>query len=871
MKRWYFKIGFILILGFIIFFAQNIGDGFKVWASSSTAGFSFLENRVPHISAGDYHTLGLKADGTVLGIGYNGYSQTNVSGWNGIKGLAAGSSFSLGLKTDGTVVGLGDNSYGQRNVSGWTGIKAIAAGGSHAIGLKTDGTVVGVGNNLSRQVDVSSWTNIVAIAAGSEHTVGLRSDGTVVATGYNNKGQINVLAWSNIVAVAASGSHTLGLKADGTLVAAGDNTYGQLNVSSWTNIVAIDASYFNTVGLKADGTAVSAGDNSYLQNNVSSWTNIIGITGGSYYTVGLKSDGTAISVGRNDYGQRTVTAWTLKIYNRPPILSLASPTADMGVSTVSGYNTFTLSGKIYDQDNQSITISAAVGGVSKSITVSPAPTSLPVSNNWTMSWSGSELSEGQYSNIVITADDTERTHSASYSHVLTVDKSRPSNPTLNLSSTDWTCNDLTFSIIHGSDSETGVMKSQYRLNSGTWADYSTVVTISTQGITVIEVKTIDKVGNTSSIVTGTAKIDKTAPTAPTISLSAADWTTGSVNINIGGGTDALSGVARTEYRLGAGGTWNTYSAAFKIYDPGITPVYARTVDLAGNTAESSTLARILINTAGPLVNLLVNNGAAYIPSVTTNLQITAIDSMTLTADLTIRFSNDNINWTAWETFVSLKTWSVQTGDGLKTVYTQVKDMDGNITTAKANTYLSTSTPSNSGLSPLTGSLVSGSYYIRDNEVTVSMINSGAATVRFSVTEGAWSDWEAAAASKTLLLPSGDGKKRIQLQLKNSNEKPSIVYMISFVLDTAAPEFDLTTLNGATATSSGSINLEVSNLNDKFSANGFTYSIDGGVQNFLPENKQIAVTGLTTGLRTIRIRIYDQAGNYSEKSLKIWCL
>ena len=37
------------------------------------------------ISAGGYHTLGLKADGTVVAVGGNKYSQSSTSSWSDIK------------------------------------------------------------------------------------------------------------------------------------------------------------------------------------------------------------------------------------------------------------------------------------------------------------------------------------------------------------------------------------------------------------------------------------------------------------------------------------------------------------------------------------------------------------------------------------------------------------------------------------------------------------------------------------------------------------------------------------------------------------------------------------------------------------------
>ena len=80
---------------------------------------------VATIAAGTYHSVGLKEDGTVVAVGYNGYGQLNVSSWTNIKAIAAGAYHTVGLKEDGTVVAVGFNDYGQLNVSSWTNIMPV--------------------------------------------------------------------------------------------------------------------------------------------------------------------------------------------------------------------------------------------------------------------------------------------------------------------------------------------------------------------------------------------------------------------------------------------------------------------------------------------------------------------------------------------------------------------------------------------------------------------------------------------------------------------------------------------------------------------------------------------------------------------------
>ena len=60
-----------------------------------------------------------------------------------VKAITAGNYHTIALKEDGTVVGWGRNKYGQTDIpSGLTNVKAIAAGNYHTVALKEDGSVV---------------------------------------------------------------------------------------------------------------------------------------------------------------------------------------------------------------------------------------------------------------------------------------------------------------------------------------------------------------------------------------------------------------------------------------------------------------------------------------------------------------------------------------------------------------------------------------------------------------------------------------------------------------------------------------------------------------------------------------------------------
>jgi len=284
------------------------------------------------IAAGDYHSLAVRSDGTVWAWGYNLFGQlgdgtsgdgtdkdmpVHVNGLTDVVAVAAGSYHSLALKADGTVWTWGqNNTYGQLGdgtnenrdtpvkLSSLTGIVAIGAGQYHSVAVKADGTAwswgdnyygqlgdgtSGDGTNKNAPVQVSGLTGVIAIAGGWHHSLALLADGTVRSWGYNQHGQlgdgtnvgsatpVSVSGLTSVTTISSGGGHNLALKADGTVVAWGMNDTGQLG----------------------DGSNVG----SATPVSVSSLTGVSAVSGGGMHSLALRSDGTVWSWGWNQYGQ----------------------------------------------------------------------------------------------------------------------------------------------------------------------------------------------------------------------------------------------------------------------------------------------------------------------------------------------------------------------------------------------------------------------------------------------------------------------------------------------------------------------------------------------------------------------------------------
>ncbi len=273
-----------------------------------------------NIAAGGYHSLALKADGTVVGWGSNEYGQTSIPpDATNIVALAAGMSHSLALNSDRQILAWGGNEYGQTNApADMTNGIAISAGYYHSLALRSDGTVVGWGAGRpgtfgfphhGQATVPDNATNIVAIAAGGYHSLALRADGTLLAWGLNNEGQLNIPeSATNVIAIAAGHGHNLVLKSNGTLVAWGNNLTGSTDIpAEATNIVAIAAAGWHCLAQRADGKILSWGRNDLGQSTVPfGLSHAQKLAAGLLHSLALKEDGTVVGWGADNQRQTLV-------------------------------------------------------------------------------------------------------------------------------------------------------------------------------------------------------------------------------------------------------------------------------------------------------------------------------------------------------------------------------------------------------------------------------------------------------------------------------------------------------------------------------------------------------------------------------------
>ena len=271
-------------------------------------------------SAGSFHTLMVRADGSVWGQGLASSGQLGptagattvpilIPGLPAMASVEAGSTFSLGIDQTGAVWAWGSNNRGQLGDGSYvnsstpvaivtlSNVVKLAAGDAFVVALQGDGTVWAWGHNGSGQIGQGAAVPtavttpvqvafpgavaIADIAASPAGAVAISATGALYAWGSSaaapqSLSPILILTPGPVVSAALGGQHALLALADGTVWARGNNNSGQLGVSASfsttfvqvpgiAGITKVAAGAWHSLALRDYGSSWGWGSNQQLQ------------------------------------------------------------------------------------------------------------------------------------------------------------------------------------------------------------------------------------------------------------------------------------------------------------------------------------------------------------------------------------------------------------------------------------------------------------------------------------------------------------------------------------------------------------------------------------------------------------------------------
>ncbi|HMM48486.1 MAG TPA: hypothetical protein PKE32_02575, partial [Miltoncostaeaceae bacterium] len=445
--------------------------------------------------------------------------------------------------------GLKDAPHGYRyhtSTDGGATWSAPISGSSLPLTTADQGTTLVQFQSVDRAGNLSSWwPNPITPAATARIDIGAP---VLTVSG-------NTHHWTKDASVAVQGTSTDGVSRIKRIRYRSSVNGGPWNESPWSNAPADTDSWATTATITAEGTSrveFRAEDNA---GNLSDWT-----TSDVAGQGGVRIDRTPPS------GTPTLTNATGAWSGSPSVTVTASGTSD-SASGVAGYRSriSTDNGVAWSAPQSGSTVT--ISGENTTLVQFQAVDNAGNAGAWSASVAGGSGS-------------------------VRLDRTRPTPPTIGANATGWSnAASVTVSASGGTDGGSGVAGYQWATSTDggdRWSGATNggTATVSGQGVTLVRMRTVDAVGNTSLWApAATVQLDRQLPT---VSVTGADgtWTNAASVTAAATSADALSGVAFTQYRLSTDGgqSWSSPAGgtSVAVESVGTTLVQFRAVDNAGN-------------------------------------------------------------------------------------------------------------------------------------------------------------------------------------------------------------------------------------------------------------------------------------------------
>ncbi len=294
--------------------------------------------------------------------------------------------------------------------------------------------------------------------------------------------------------------------------------------------------------------------------------------------------------------------------NEDPVITITSPASNVYRSHMDGFTGFIISGTVQDDDNDTVRISATIDGKTRTTSVAANAAGVP----WSLVFDAAadSIAAASYTITVTGNDGFGGLVTTNWAYVLYVDTTGPDLPGIVPATTAWTnAAAVGVTITPGTDGGAGTATTEYRLTGATtldWTEYDGF-SITNAGVTTIEARSTDNVGNVGGVQSATVKIDRTPPTGTGLGVVSTEGDTSytrSTIVNIvdigaseSGGAGDGAGDPSLPYQMQLSNTadfvnpssWEAYAATRNNWTlsagVGEKTVYLRFIDFVGNISQ----------------------------------------------------------------------------------------------------------------------------------------------------------------------------------------------------------------------------------------------------------------------------------------------
>lgn len=421
------------------------------------------------------------------------------------------------------------------------------------------------------------------------------------------------------------------------------------------------------------------------------------------------------------------------------------------------------------------------------------------------------------------------------------------------------------------DAASGIAEVGIQINGGSWVRATGTTSWSydwssgQDGSYNLKVRAVDLAGNQKESDTRKLYVDRTAPVSVSMAVNSGAEYTGSREVSLSSTVEGYSAwIMLSEERNFTGANWRMYASTVSFTltaGDGKKAVYAKYSDEADN--ESDTLAAsIILDTAGPNVQITAPAAGTTVGGEVVNITGGAQDNLSGVELVQVSLDGGS----SWIGGVSGTTsWSYPWSPGKEgaiTLQARGKDKAGNLGLSPTISIQVDKT----GPVPVSMKINSDQEATNSREITVTLnVTGNPDKVRLSEKEDlSDASWQTYSAALSFGLSDKDGEKTVYARVKDKIGNLSSIISDNILLDRKPPTGAGIKINaGAEITNSPRLNL--------------TLKVDGATRMMISEDglfdsekweslaasREWPLSNTTDGLKTLRVKFRDEAGNETD--------